>query len=110
MNNYQDLLKNVKPFSHYVTGEAAFLALKLAVDELTNLAPQDHDILIEAFGLIVKEVKYIEPHTFLFSGVDDKENNSFVICHYSQLLVRVIHLPKKEEVRCIIGFLREKES
>ena len=95
---------NITPFSHYVTGEASFIALKQAVDELTSTAPESHDILILGYNLSIREVRYIEPHTFLFSGFDNEGNNAFVVIHFSQLLVHVVHLPKQKEERHIVGF------
>ncbi len=78
-----------------LSGESAFVALKQAVDELARSAPPDHDVLIEAFNLAVREVVYIEPHTLLFRGINQEGNDSFVISHFSQLIARVIYRPKK---------------
>jgi hypothetical protein len=97
----------IKGISHWFSGEAAFIGLKEAVDELSRTAPEDHDVLIEAFNLAVREIRYIEPHTFLFSGINSDGHNSFVVCHYSQLLAHVIYRPKTEKERIITGFSRQ---
>lgn len=101
-------MSEITPLSHWLSGEAAFFALKKAVDELTSRAPEDHDIIIEAFDLSVREVKYIEPHTLLFCGLDHQGNDSFVICHFSQLLARVVYMPKCGLERIITGFSQTK--
>lgn len=117
--DYQDVINKmtltpnmgkIAPFSHYVTGEATFGALKQTVDELTHTVPKDHDIVILGYNLIITEVRYIGPHTFIFGGHDDKGNKSFVICHYSQLLVKVVNFPKQEEERVIVGFRPNPEG
>lgn len=92
------------PMSHYLTGEASFVALKNAVNEITHLAPEDHDVLIHAYGITVNKIRYFEPHTLLLSGFDDKGNYTRVVIHYSQLVAHVVYLPKRTEKREIIGF------
>jgi hypothetical protein len=93
-----------KPLSHWLSGEAAFNALQQAVDELVQSAPKNHDVLIEAFGIFVREVKYINPHTFIFCGNDDQGHETSVVCHFSQLVARVVYLPKRGKSRVITGF------
>ena len=58
-------LPKITPISHWLSGDAAFVALKQAVDELVACAPKDHDVLIQAFNISVREIRYIESHTFL---------------------------------------------
>ena len=93
-----------KPLSHWLSGAAAFNALRQAVDELARTAPQDHDVLIEAFGIAVHDVKYMTPHTLLFRGLDDQGHETAVVCHFSQLVARVVYLPKRGQSRVITGF------
>jgi hypothetical protein len=90
--------------SPFLSGQAAYFALKRAVDELARTAPKDHDVLIEAFDLAVRAVRYIKPHTLLFCGVDSKGHDSFVVCHFSQLLARVVYLPKSSSKRVVTLF------
>src|SRR4030042_5971435 len=106
VNKIAAQLSSIKPISHWLSGEAAFSALKKAVDELASCAPEDHDIIVEAFDLSVREIRYIDPHTLLFRGIDHQGNDSFVICHYSQLLAHVVYMPKKGRERIITGFSR----
>jgi len=87
-----------------LSADATFAALRDSVEELSRSAPADHDVLIQAFGLTVFEVRYIEPHTLVFSGVDESGNPSFVTCHFSQLVARVSYLPKRGRDRIITGF------
>src|SRR6266478_4778992 len=66
-----------------LSGDATFAALAQAVEDLRNSVPQDHDVLIQAFGVIVTQVRYVEPHTFVFSGFDPEGHETFVACHFS---------------------------
>src|SRR5438105_140709 len=79
-------LPEITPLSHFLSGEAAFEALKRAVDEIAGLAPPDHDVLIHAFDIVVREVRFIEPHTLLFRGVSAQGHETSVIAHFSQLV------------------------
>ena len=90
--------------SPYLSGESAFEALKYAVEELTSTARKDCDVLVQAFDLTVLKVGYAKPHTLLFRGLDHEGNGAFVVCHFSQLLARVVYLPKAGSKRRITGF------
>ena len=103
-------IPEIKHFSHWLSGDAAFIALQKAVDELVVSAPKDHDVLIQAFNIFVREISYIEPHTFLFSGFNEQGDNTSVVAHYSQLVVHIVHLPKKGPERIITGFARQKDK
>ena len=50
-------LPKITPISHWLSGDAAFVALKQAVDELVACAPKDHDVLIQAFNISVREIR-----------------------------------------------------
>jgi hypothetical protein len=97
-------LSSLKPISYYATGEASFLVLKDAVNEFTRFAPEDHDIMIHAFGLTVHEIRYIAPHIFIFNGFDNNGNETMLVIHYSQLVAHIVSLPKRSEKREVIGF------
>ena len=90
-------MPELTPISHWHSGEAAFIALKEAVNELTSTAPKDHDVLIQAFNISVTEIRYIESHTLLFRGFDNHGNNTSVVVHYSQLVAHVVCLPKQSK-------------
>jgi len=89
-----------------IGGEPTFIALKDALKLACEDAPDDCDIFIRAFNIFVKEVRFCEPHTFLFCGFDSEGNNSFVIAHFSQLVACVVYVPKKGKERVLTGFSR----
>jgi hypothetical protein len=93
-----------------LSADATFAALRQAVDELSRSAPKDHDVLIQAFGIAVVEVRYIEPHTFLFSGFNDEGHDTFVACHFTQLVAHVSYLPKRGKSRIITGFAHNSSA
>jgi hypothetical protein len=50
------------------------------------------------------EVRFSEPHTILFSGFNQEGNHTSVVVHYSQMVARVVYLPKRGPQRVITGF------
>lgn len=94
----------ITPLSHFLSGEAAFEALKREVDILVHLAPADHDVLIHAFGIAVRQVRFVEPHTLLFRGVNDEGHDTSVIAHFTQLVARIVYLPTQGPRRIVTGF------
>jgi hypothetical protein len=84
-----------------LSGEAMFVAMKRAVDDLVSRAPQDHDIFILMDDFSVLEARFIEPHTFLFEGFDKDGHQAGMVCHFSQIKVRVIYRPKRDETRIV---------
>ena len=94
--------------SRWFTGEAAFTALEKAVDDLKSVAPEDHDVLVQAFDISVDKIGYVEPHTLTFSGIDGDGYHTSVVAHFTQLVARVVYLPKKNSERVITGFSRER--
>ncbi len=75
-------MPRITPLSHFLSGEAAFKALRKEVEALVKLAPTDHDVLIEAFGILVRDVRFIKPHTLLFRGVSGAGHETSVIIHF----------------------------
>lgn len=99
-------IPEIIPVSHFLKGEATFRAMKDAVEKLVRLAPEDHDVLIQAFDITVREVTYVEPHTLLLSGFNNHGHETCVVAHHSQLVAHVIYRPKEEgKKRVITGFL-----
>ena len=88
------------------SGEATFTALKKAVEEVTRAAPETCDVFIRAYDLTVWEIRFVEPHTLLFSGVTDDGHHACEVIHFSQLRARVVYQPKGGETRRLIGFCR----
>jgi len=93
-----------------MSGAATFAALKEAVQYLVGAAPKDHDVVIQAFNIVVVEVRFIQPHTFLFRGFDPEGHPTSVVVHYSQVAARVVYLPKRGPERVITGFAVEQEQ
>lgn len=90
-----------------LSGEALFVALVTAVNELAKSAPAEHDVMIQAFGLSVTDVRFVEPHALIFHGYDDARNQSFAVAHFTQVVARVVYLPKRGPDKVLTGFARE---
>jgi hypothetical protein len=103
-------LPKITPLSYWLSGDAAFVALKKAVDELVASAPEDYDVLVQAFNISVRKISYIEPHTFLFSGFNQEGHHTAVVAHYSQVVAHIVYLPKQGSERIITGFSRQKNE
>lgn len=84
-----------------LSGEATFLAMKSAVDDLVNRVPQDHDVFIITDNVLVFEARFIEPRTFLFEGLDPDGNRTGIVCHFTQVRARVLSRPKRNETRFV---------
>lgn len=87
-----------------LSGAATFTALNAAVEQLVSVAPKDHDVLIVAFDIQVHEVRFLQPHSFLFRGLDSAGNHTSVVAHFSQMVARVVYLPPRGPDRVITGF------
>lgn len=93
-----------------MSGDATFIALKDAVDEITRSAPKDHDVVIQAFNILVAEVRLLQPHTLLLSGFNQEGHRTAVVAHYSQMVAHVVYFPQRGPERVITGFHVETES
>lgn len=102
-------LPEITPLSHYLCGEAAFSALKDSVQSLVTSVPEDHDVVIQAFGIIVTQVRYREPHTLQFNGFDIEGHQTSVVAHFSQLVAHVVYVPKRGPERVVTGFARTSD-
>jgi hypothetical protein len=98
------------PLAHYLCGEATFNALKEAVDDLVAQVPQDHDVLVEACGIVVTHIEYKEPHTLRLTGLNRNGNQTHVVIHFTQLSAHVVYLPKQGRTRVITGFSRQSQA
>ncbi|MGD0261506.1 MAG: hypothetical protein ABSD29_16955 [Verrucomicrobiota bacterium] len=87
-----------------MSGDATWIALKQAVAELTRIAPQDHDVLVQVGDVLVLKARFIEPHAFLFEGINQDGHSTGIVIHFSQLAARVVYLPKRGPSRVITGF------
>jgi hypothetical protein len=86
---------------HLLSGEAMFATMKRAVDDLVIRAPKDHDVLIQLGDLSITEARFIEPHTFLFEGFNEHGHRAAIVCHFSQVIVKVIYGPKRTTERVV---------
>lgn len=103
--NTRALLNSSKSLQSLLDGESTFDAIYESVQTLSESAPEDHDTLIAAFGLIVDEVKFQNPHTIVLSGFDDMGNRSSIVAHFSQIVIKIIYLPRRgEEQPREVGF------
>jgi hypothetical protein len=95
-------------FTSLMSGHATFDALARAVQKLRSLTPNDCDVWILVGDVFVREATFIEPHTFTFEGSYKNGDRAWVVQHFSQLSVTIIHSPKVAEVsftsRVIHGF------
>lgn len=90
-----------------LSGDALYMALMAAVEELAKRAPAEHDVLVQAFGLVVTEVHLREPNALVFCGYDNNGNQSFAVAHFSQVVASVVYLPKRGPDKVLTGFWRE---
>lgn len=87
-----------------LSGEATWVALQTAVSDLVSRAPKDHDVLVQAFGLIVTKIQFVAPHTFIFEGFDSAGHQAGLVAHFTQVIASVVYLPKRGPERIITGF------
>lgn len=93
--------------SDYLSAEAAYGALQNAVDKFRRIAPENHDIVIEAFNILVTKVEYIEPYILSLRGFNHEGNDTLVVTHFTQLVARIVHVPKcVKRDRIITGFAK----
>ena len=90
--------------SRFLSGERTWLALQKCVVELERVAPKDHDVLITVDDVVVLEAYFLQPHSFLFKGVNQSGHQTGMVVHFSQLDARVVYLPKRGPARVITGF------
>jgi len=92
-----------------LAGLPTWVALQRAVEDLAAQAPEDHDVLIQVRGVSVNSARFIEPHTFVFEGVNQDGHPTGMVVHFSQLDARVVYLPKRGPSRVITGFAGGQE-
>lgn len=88
------------------SGDATFRGLTCAVESMKENAPADHDVLVEAFGLLVTEVNFLQPHSFVFLGFNTDGDRTCAVVHFSQVVTKVILRPKHGPERVITGFAK----
>jgi|ERR1700722_3688492 len=90
--------------SRFLSGKPTWLALRRAVDDLVQSAPKDHDVVIQCGDVSVVNARFIEPHTFLFEGINHGGHQTGKVIHFSKLDAQVVFLPKRGPQRVITGF------
>ena len=87
-----------------LSGASTWNALKCAVEELRSAAPDDCDVFVQVGDLAVIEARFVEPHTFLFEGLDQNGHKAWAVVHFSQLSSRIVYRPKNGPNRKVTGF------
>lgn len=87
-----------------LSGYATWDAMKSAVEQLRRTAPEDHDVVIKISDVTVHEAFFIEPHAFLFKGVNNDGENTWIGLHFSQLVFGVIHRKRRGTESVVTGF------
>lgn len=92
--------------SRFSSGAATWVALKCAVDDLSKIAPEDHDVMIQVGNISVVNARFIEPHSFLLEGLNQSGHRTWLVIHFTQLHASIVYLPKRvaEAPRIITGF------
>lgn len=90
--------------SRFLSGERTWLALKCAIHALESVAPKDHDVIIQVGGLSVHKARFIEPHSFLFEGVNQNSHRGAIVIHFSQLNASIVFVPQQGPSRVVTGF------
>ena len=98
--------KRAAEFQESLSGEARFIALNHAINDFERSAPKDHDVFIQIDDIIVREARFIKPHTFFFEGFDQRGHRAGIICHFSQVKARVLSQPRQVERRTVSRVIR----
>ena len=91
-------------FTSMMSGHPTWNAMKSAVQHLRSIAPKDHDVFVIVGDVTVFETYFLEPHTFLFEGVNNDGDHTWIGLHFSQLAFGVVHRPKRKLEPVITGF------
>lgn len=98
------------PASSSLTGEATWYALQCAVQDLAVLAPSDHDVLMQVGDSSVLKARFVEPHTFLFEGINQEGYRTRLVAHFSQVAARVTHRPQRGTHRVMTEFAASQSA
>jgi hypothetical protein len=91
-----------------LSGDATWNALQSALKGLVSVAPQDHDVFLKVSDLRILKASYVQPHTFIFEGISDSGQRAGIVMHYTQAIVTVVYVPRKNPAkpRVITGFAK----
>lgn len=87
-----------------LSGAATWIALQQSVDDLVKEVPDGHDVLLLVNGIKVETSHFLQPHTFRFDGYGDDGLKTSMVCHFSQVVARVVYAPQMGPKRIITGF------
>ena len=96
--------EQTKVMRNLLSGHATWAAMKSAVQHLRRIAPKDHDVFVIVGDVTVFETYFLEPHTFLFEGINNDGDHTWIGLHFSQLAFAVVHRPKLKPEPVITGF------
>lgn len=87
-------------------GSQLFDRLIKEVEKAATRAPENQDVLVRAFDVLVDKFLFLDPDTFVLSGTDYAGNHTRVVLHYSQLVAHIVFLDRDPEIpeRRITGF------
>lgn len=87
-----------------MSGHATWIAMQSALQQLRRTAPKDHDVVVKVSDVTVLKAYFIEPHAFLFEGINPHGEDTWIGLHFSQLVFGVIHRKKFRPEPTITGF------
>jgi hypothetical protein len=58
----------------------------------------------------VIKARFIEPHTFLFEGINQNGHQTGKVIHFSKLDAQVVFIPKRGPDRVITGFANGRSA
>ena len=87
-------------------GLSLFNRLIKEVQKAACLAPKDQDVMVRAFDVVADKFIFLEPDTFVLSGLDHAGHHTRVVLHYSQLVAHIVFLDRDPALpeRRITGF------
>jgi hypothetical protein len=71
--------------------------LQHALDELGRTTVEDHDFVVTAYGVTVREVSLLKPDTLILAGFNEDGHDVIVLAHYTQLVAHVVCRPVKAD-------------
>lgn len=90
--------------SHPTSGEATWLGLKRAVNDLLSRATPDHDVVMFVADVAVLEAEFLSPDSFIFRGVNRDGNWTHIVAHNAQVMARIIDRPMQGSHRVVTRF------
>jgi hypothetical protein len=67
-------------------------------------------VLVQCGDVSVIKARFIEPHTFLFEGINQNGHQTGKVIHFSKLDAQVVFIPKRGPDRVITGFANGRSA